>query len=421
MKSLSELDFELGMYEYSTETLPCGARARKTDEDFAVEEATSLEQMTAEPMTGYLPVYRVEKRSIDTFHMERELSDALGSRISYGGLKDSRAVAVQYVTPTSSRSNWPRNVTRRGFTASLIGYLPGPLSRGAVLGNMFRITLRDCCPFVEEAASGVLESAALKKIPNFFGYQRFGVEGAGTHRIGEAIVKKRFGEAVDLLLTVPSMEGGPAIQEAREEMARGNWGRAHELLPPTKDLERMVTGHLAEDPNDKIRALRGIPVKVRRLYVQAYQSFIFNRAISLAVAQGLDISLARRGDNWGEVVDGAVAPKVESAREAPPAGASPMVQLAGYAYRDYGSRFDGLTTKVMSEEAVGAKDFYVKEMQEVSAEGGFRIAHLVLSDQSFTVSEETAVLSFRLARGQYATMILREIIKPADPRESGLV
>lgn len=421
MKSFSGLDAELGMGAYASEALPCGARARTSEEDFQVEEVVSLALMTGDPLPGYFPVYRVEKRSIDTFHMEGELSKALGSRISYGGLKDSRAVAVQYVTPTSARSSRPMTVSRPQFEAKLVGYLPGPISRGSVLGNRFAISLKECCPAVGEIIGGVMELAKSGGIPNYFGYQRFGVSGPGTHRIGRAIVMRRFEEAVELLLESPRPDDDAGTREAREEMTRGNYQRGRELLPPGQDLERLVAGRLAQDPEDKIRALRGLPVKVRRLYVQAYQSYIFNKAVSLAMDDGVDISTAQRGDNWGEVKDGAVASRVGSAGEAPPDGAGPMVQLAGYAFRDYGSRFDSLLVKAMKDEQVAPRDFYVKEMQELSAEGGFRIAHLVLAEPHFSTAGNTALLSFRLARGQYATVLLREIIKPAEPRTSGLV
>jgi tRNA pseudouridine13 synthase len=416
LKSLSELDAELGMDVLVSESLPCSARLRASDEDFKVDEVISLDLVNS-PKPGYFPVYRVEKRSIDTMHMERELSKALGSKISYGGLKDKRAVAVQYVTPTSARAAVPSNVRRPGFTAELVGYVPAPISRGSVSGNRFEVTLRECCPSIEENLTEAFELAALGRLPNYFGYQRFGIYGAGTHRIGRAIVRRRFDEAVELMLSGKSGGvGGGSKGEPGSDVPEEGW-----QLSPGQDLERVVASRLEMKPGDYIGALRGLPTKVRRLYVQAYQSYIFNRAISLAIFEGLDISSAQLGDNWSELQQGgSPSPAVRSVREPPPAGAAPMVQLAGYAYRDYGSRFDAVTSKAMGEENVAAKDFYIKEMQEVSAEGGFRIPHLVVNDRSFKKSGRVAVLNFRLGRGQYATVLLREIIKPSDPRECGL-
>ncbi len=420
MKSNSELDYELGMWVYASKTPPCTALVRSSEEDFRVEEVVSLDRLSKEPRPGLYPVYRVEKRSIDTMHMEGELSAALGSRVSYGGLKDKKAVALQYVTPTS-KSARPDKVTRPNFDARLVGYLPSPITRGSVLGNRFAIMLRECCPNVGESMSVAFDLARKKMVPNFFGYQRFGASGVGTHTIGRAMVKRRFDDVVELMLITPREGDDEGTKAAREAMVGGDFRKGAQLISAGQDLERKVALKLAEDPADAIGAIRGVPVRMRRLYVQAYQSYIFNRAISLAVAGDLDISAAERGDNWGELgAAGTLESKVRGAREAPDKGAVPMVQLAGYAYRDYGSRYDALTSKVMEEEEVSARDFYIKEMQETSAEGGFRPAHLLVGDATYETVGRDAFVGFTLSRGQYATVLLREIIKPADPRDSGL-
>ncbi len=53
-------------------------------------------------------------------------------------------------------------------------------------------------------------------------------------------------------------------------------------------------------------------------------------------------------------------------------------------------------------------------MQEVSVEGGFRRPYLVVSQANNTFSGSEATLEFTLPRGGYATVLLREIIKPGD-------
>ena len=102
-------------------------------------------------------------------------------------------------------------------------------------------------------------------------------------------------------------------------------------------------------------------------------------------------------------------------------GAVPLVQLMGYGYRNYGSRFDGCIEDVLQSEGVSARDFYVKEMQEVSLEGGFRRPHMTVTDPSYEVATDgsSATVEFTLARGEYATVLLREVIKPADPALAG--
>ena len=404
---------EVGILCYATAGPRCAGRAKSSPEDFRVEEVIDMSEMTAEQADGRYPLYRVQKESVDTMHMAAELSTALKSRVSYAGMKDSRAVAVQYATPTSLRSERPALVSRNRFTATLVGFLARPLSRSSVLANRFEVVLRGCCPEVGSRMSEAFGLAAAGKVPNYFGLQRFGASGRGTHEVGKALVKGRFEQAVGLLLA-----GSP---ETREAATAGRYRELLDILPPGKDVERMVAKALVARPGEWVRAMRAIPVRLRRLYVQAYQSFIFNRTLSAALERGEDISKYAAGDNWGESGPGGlVVYGVRGVKEPPTRGAVPLVQLAGYAYRDYGSRFDACINETLASEEVEPRSFYVKEMQEVSSEGGFRRPHLAMKDGAFEVREDTALLRFTLARGQYATILLREVLKPDDPTASGL-
>lgn len=421
MSAVPEADRAVGMWAYATRGPPCRALAKASAEDFRVEEVAPDLQLAKEWRPGTFPLYRVEKRSIDTLHMERSLADALKSRVSYGGMKDKRAVAVQYVTPTSTRSLRPEKVVRERFTAELVGFVPRPLSRGMVRGNRFTVVLKDCCTEVGSRVSEAFALATQCRMPNFYGFQRFGAREAGTHEIGRALVRQDFQEAVRTMLLRPRASDDEATVGAREAMEEGRFEEGASMLPPHQDMERAVARRLASAPGDWAEALRAVPLRVRRLYVQAYQSYLFNRTLSLALERGLDISVYSKGDNWGRPSgDGLSVAKVGGVRDPPPEPAVPMVQVVGYAYRNYGSRFDSCVEQVIREEGVAAREFYVKEMQEVSAEGGFRMAHMAVADANFECSGATAELRFTLGRGEYATVLLREIVKPADPAASGL-
>ena len=411
----------VGIEFYSSRGAPCSGKAKSLDEDFAVEEQLHGEPPAAEELPGYFPLYRVEKRSIDTFHMVKDLSRELRSDVRYGGLKDKRAVAVQYVTPTSRRSLRPARIARENYTAQLVGYVPEPMSRAKVAGNKFTVVLRDCCPEIGARVEEVMRLGDRRMVPNYYGLQRFGTSGAGTHLIGKALVKKRYEEAVRLLLEAPFHSDQETGRPAREAMASGNYGEVVRLLPPGKDVERAVAGGLDRHPDDWVKALRKVPVKLRRLYVQAYQSFIFNRTLSVALAGSEDISKIRPGDNWAEASpDGLSTSAPRGVRDPPTANAVPMVQVVGYAFRDYGSRFDRCIKEVLESEGTSPGSFYLSEVQEVSAEGGFRRPHLALGDASWNVEGTRATLRFTLGKGQYATVLIREVFKSEDPAASGI-
>jgi len=159
----------VGMEVYSTDSPPCQARLRTRSDDFVVEEAFGGGAVTSEPAPGMVPLYRVEKSSMDTLHVAQAMAVRLKSRMAYAGMKDKRAAAVQYMTLTSSRSERPPSVDGDGFRATLVGYLPRPISRSMVAGNRFRITLRQCCPEVGTCIAAALEKASALRLPNFYG------------------------------------------------------------------------------------------------------------------------------------------------------------------------------------------------------------------------------------------------------------
>jgi tRNA pseudouridine13 synthase len=88
--------------------------------------------------------------------------------------------------------------------------------------------------------------------------------------------------------------------------------------------------------------------------------------------------------------------------------------FVGYSYYKK-TRFDYQISKILEQEEITPKDFFIKEMQEVSSEGGFRQAAIHCSDYS----SHDNMVEFSLSRGSFATILLREIMKPSDPMIAG--
>ena len=107
----------------------------------------------------------------------------------------------------------------------------------------------------------------------------------------------------------------------------------------------------------------------------------------------------------------------------PPLIQIPLLPLIGYAYRSQGGRFDKLLNRVIGEEGVSMRDFYVKEMPELSIEGGFRSGPMLSGGFNWSIQrgEEGSVVKINtlLYRGSYVTILLREVMKPSDPVASG--
>jgi len=71
---------------------------------------------------------------------------------------------------------------------------------------------------------------------------------------------------------------------------------------------------------------------------------------------------------------------------------------------------------MLSEEGLTPSNFFVREMQELSVEGGFRQLSLMVSEINYG---NTGEIKFRLPIGAYATTLLRELMKPSNPIKAG--
>ena len=61
---------------------------------------------------------------------------------------------------------------------------------------------------------------------------------------------------------------------------------AAENFPKQLRFERMMLRHLADNPTDYVGAFQRLPQKLQALFVQAHQSYLFNRFLSERMKQG---------------------------------------------------------------------------------------------------------------------------------------
>ena len=139
--------------------------------------------------SGQHVLLKVRKCNANTQWVARELAKLCGCQpreIGYAGLKDRRAVAVQWYTVPRSRVTleaW-REVSQPDFSVLEAEAHSRKLPRGALAGNRFTIRVRDVD---SNALAGSLTmriaDIARRGVPNYFGPQRFGREGANLSRI----------------------------------------------------------------------------------------------------------------------------------------------------------------------------------------------------------------------------------------------
>ena len=415
MASVPQIDSLAGMDCYCTSFAGIGGSIKHGSEGFRVSELVdeSLDISLSYDENHHYPLYVLEKQDIDSNHALFEIERELHMRFRVMGIKDAKAVTSQYAGMERVMRNPPTQLMSRHTRLTLKGFTKQPLEKRFLAGNKFEIRIynarsSDLSCFVPQVI----------KVGNFYGLQRFGSERLVTHLVGREIVKRNFTQAVGLLLSYTTEFDSQMSREIRNRCSDPkNYRQVLKILPRGMDIERQVLSSLVAGKN-AIAALRAVPIMIRRLFVQAYQAYIFNRCLSRAIMGGEDLLQPRAGDLCFEMEGRVTFGRIIKFNPDSKTKLVPAIRMAGYSFQPGKGRFENITRAILQEEEVDPKEFYIKEMQELSHQGGFRQAPLWCTDFWYE-RDPLLMVSFKLPKGSYATTLLREIIKPDDPIRSG--
>jgi len=444
LRTRSTLDEQLGMKYYSTEREGVGGVLRERVEDFIVVEL-ALGRVPCTPGcskelggSGDYLWLLLEKRGVDTVTALRALARALGvdrRKLSVAGLKDARAAAFQLVCVGGVEpERVPRQVGDK-LRVHDVFRMPFKLTTGMLYGNFFSVNVRRLEVPLEEAAKRVGEIAGelwdAGGAPNYYGYQRFGTIRPITHVVGKYVLLGRLEDAVWELLTRIFPLESPKAREFRAYLAstRDVQG-ALKLVPRRLHHERAVLEHLAKRPNDYAGALRKLPLAVRSLFIEAYQAFLFNLVLSRRLEEGLPLSKPVPGDlvalpaNSGGVrLLRCRESNVDKLRALVERGEAEVVgNVFGYATVLAEGLPGMIEREVLASEGVSLDLFQVKSIPEAATRGTVRPLALRPEDFDwFCVNGDSPHInfSFVLRKGMFATVLLREFVKPSDPARQG--
>jgi tRNA pseudouridine13 synthase len=451
----------MGIEVYATHTLGIGGIIRQFMEDFAVEEVL-VDGSKAEinPPEGcskggvlgssavrqrYLLCVLV-KRDWDTFSALRAVAgklDTSAKNLQTAGIKDAKAVTAQHITADGVSVEEIEKVHVKDIKIRPIGYFRSKISPYFLLGNDFHITIRAIShrksTINKRVTRTIEELKTIGGAPNFFGHQRFGTTRPITHLVGKAIVKGDFKKAAMLFLAKPSLYEHPESKQVREQLqATQDFKQALKNLPKQLHYERLMLRHLTKKPNDFIGAFKRVPIRLRELFPQAYQAYLFNRFLSRRIENGIALNRAEVGDyavnvqrsglpmlNMYRMANAQTRDEINKAIDS---GRMRLaLPLAGFKQRTSQGIQGEIEKQVLEEEGVSPENFKIDAMQEISARGELRTAITPLnnfslneiSDDSANPSKHEAGLRFMLYRGSYATIILRELMKSRNPVVTG--
>ncbi len=443
----SEIDKKLGLHWYISDTDGTGGRLRCTLEDFIVEEILLDGTVIHTTLTGReirLPSkpgpwlwIAIEKRRVDTYSVAIRIAKVFRvktSMVTYGGLKDTIAVAAQVFSVPSTDTSKIRELENDRIKVLAYSLMDRPFTSQEIWGNHFIITAREVEKPDPELVRETIRQVEEQGLPNYYGYQRFGLRRPNTHIVGKYIVLGDLEKALTQFLGEPWIDEDENIAKAREYFLKGDYKKALEHLPRSIRFypERTVLEHLAKNPRDYAGALRKLPPDLLRLYVESYQSYIFNLCLSKRIELGLSIKYAEVGDHIA-LLDHHKLPthhiiyitneklKEKANKLIEQEKACLVIPIPGYKYRPLAGPQHDIIRQILKQEGIDPHMFKLKHLPEISLEGTYRQASIKPTIEKLEIDKQnkTVRLAFKLSRGSYATILLREIIKPEDPHKAG--
>ncbi|MFW9935155.1 MAG: tRNA pseudouridine(13) synthase TruD [Candidatus Thorarchaeota archaeon] len=426
-----EYDNLIGMEVFTTQSPGIGGRLKKAPKDFIVQEIgvdgsiAPLEALDQEfsDQPGKFTMFFLVKRNLDSIQAIRRLSKTIGvsyKRFSYAGIKDRRAITSQRVTFRGS----PHDLIGREISQLTILHphrVPNPVVPGVLEGNQFIIMVREVTLDANEVKHRLnnvqQEIRDTGGILNFYGPQRFGIMRPNTHLVGKQIVLGNFEQAIQILL-----QDNDSVEKEKDS------GLLNDSVQGS--FERAIRHYLNKHPGKFKESLGVLPKDLVRLYIHAYQSYLFNRAISERAQRGIILQAPVVGDYTmpatGQIHDVRPVTKDNVKRvqqEVQEGRLTPVIPIIGYDFEKV--PLDGaigdIYRRILKSEKITPRHFRLNELPIFSSRGTFRSMLVNPRGLKVTVEEEkqdTPVrVEFALPKGSYASVVLRELMKPDSPMQ----
>jgi tRNA pseudouridine13 synthase len=396
---------------FYTKNMGIGGKIKQRIEDFTVEEIPLQNPRKAKGGgqkenegkcdDEYL-IFWLEKFNWDTNQILKLIAKKLhvaADRFRIAGTKDKRALTRQRVSlwdPDNNMEERLKDVRIRDIKIYNVSR-GDRLNLGGLEGNRFVITVRDIGLQEDEIKSRLeaLFNEMKKGIPNIFGPQRFGETRPITSAVGKEMLKNDFENAVKAYLA-DYFEAEPDDAKKARRFLSENWNlegfkKSLEVFPYRLKNERSMIGYLCEHPQDFAGALRRLPKRLRKMFLNAYQSEIWNRLAE-------EYFLQERGKELSNI----------------------RIPLVGYdTDLDADEPLHRKISDIMKKDRVRLSDFALKGMPELRCSGGERdfllfpknLKLLETAEDEFNPGKKAVKISFSLQAGSYATVVLKEIMK----------
>jgi tRNA pseudouridine13 synthase len=349
--------------QYYLNHSPIDVFFKQSKEDFVVTEIP-LYEFSGE---GEHLILKIRKKDLSTWDMVNIISNHIGCKsrdIGYAGLKDKNAMTIQYISLHKSFENKVESFEHPQIKILEKTYHNNKIRVGHLKGNKFFIRLKQVQNIDRKKLDFALEEIKKFGIANYFGFQRFGIDG-------------------------------------------DNYEKGKELL----------------EGKIKVRDR-----KLKQMYINAYQSYIFNRWLSER------IKLSKIIENFEpKEIESQVKLSFETIQLLK-TQKHPFKVLKGdlFSHYPYGKIFyveeleieaekffqrDRVPTGILNgkkvKQAIEDAYFYEKEyIEDIQEQGSRRFAWIFPSniDASFNEEKNWYEINFELPKGSYATELISELL-----------
>jgi tRNA pseudouridine13 synthase len=409
---------------YFTKTEPINGRSKHRYWDFIVQEIykynkekriCEIKEFPEEPVDFEIPEnkenklflhFTLQKMNTDLQNVTKSLAlnqRAAKSRVGYAGLKDKRGVTSQRISFLNPDIDRLKEFKRKMYFIDNFEWEEDKNDIGDLIGNQFTITTRNIQKTKEELEKILkkFEKEINIGIPNQFGMQRFGGIRNITHRVGKLILEGNTKDAVMLYLTETADREKEETKEARELIKQGEYNKAMKKFGRDSRYERAILNKLIKDPNDYVGAWLQLPKGITYLFPHAYQSYLFNKY--------LEKRHEKYKEKMFEKIDGDILDE----------NGNIMGPLFGHESELAKGEAGKLEKEIMKKEKIDLKLFKVENFPQMSVKGerrnikmgiiNFKV--LEIEEDEFNEGKRTLKISFELNKGQYATVVMDELMK----------
>lgn len=402
---------------YATPDTPgIGGEIKVHPEDFFVQELP-LYEPSGEGEHVYM---EVQKTGLSTFDAVARLADVLHVQridIGYAGMKDRHAVTRQVFSVRGTTPEAAMAVKLPDLSVLWAARHSNKLRLGHLKANRFAIKVRGVDPLAVTRIGPLLKRLQDSGVPNYFGEQRFGRRN-NNDLLGAALIRGDNRELARLLLGDPQKGVDDGMQyKARRLYEEGDLEGAMHAWPRRNGLERRLL-HQVIKTGKPSGAGRALDEHLRRLFVSALQSRVFNEILAERVTAGTYSTLIP-GDWACKHENGACFHVEDLAAEQPRCAAwqiSPTGPLIGYRVSLADQAAGEIELAALARHGLTSDLF--KQPGYYRVKGTRRPLRVRMEDVQYAggVDEHGAhlTLAFTLPAGAFATVVLRELMKNDD-------